>query len=291
MKTVARYASMVKFSHTIFALPFAMIGFVYGVVWSGGGFEWLLLVKVLLAMVFARNMAMGFNRWLDRRTDALNPRTSGREIPAKIISPRSALLFVATNLLLFGLTALWINKLAFYLSPVVILILLGYSYTKRFTSWCHIVLGCALAIAPAGAFIAVTGTITLVPVLISALVLTWVAGFDIIYSLQDMDFDRKNGLHSIPARFGIKTSLIISIVLHLVSIYLAYLIGVYIDGGIYYRIGFALFTMMLIYQHITARPANIERAGANFGLINGITSICYAVFTIIDILSSAKNLL
>lgn len=284
MKTVARYASMVKFSHTIFALPFAMIGYVYGIVWSGTGFEWLLLVKVLLAMVFARNMAMGFNRWLDRDIDAKNPRTAGREIPAKLISIRNAGIFVIVNLVLFELTALWINSLAFYLSPIVLVVLLGYSFTKRFTAWSHMVLGCALAIAPTGAFIAVTGTVALVPLLISTLVFTWVSGFDIIYSLQDIEFDRQNGLHSIPARFGVKGSLAISVVLHLISIYGVYLIGVYLHAGKYYWIGAAVFASVLIYQHVMARPSNIERIGANFGITNGIASICYAVFAIIDIL-------
>lgn len=284
MKTVARYASMVKFSHTIFALPFAMAGYTYGVVWSGDGFEWLLLVKVLLAMVFARNMAMGFNRWLDRDIDARNPRTAGREIPARVIPAGHALAFVIVNLVMFELTTLWINSLAFYLSPIVLVVLLGYSYTKRFTAWSHLVLGCALAIAPTGAFIAVTGAVALVPVLISALVFTWVSGFDIIYSLQDMEFDRENGLHSVPARFGVRGSLAISIVLHAVSIYAVYLAGIYMYGGTYYLIGAAVFALTLVYQHIMARPSRIERIGAGFTLTNGVASICYAAFAIVDML-------
>lgn len=202
LATVSRYASLVKFSHTIFALPFALVGYVYALQSNGLPFEWPVLVKVLLAMVLARNTAMGFNRWADRRIDAQNPRTSGREIPSGTISARNALWFVVLNAVLFVLVAWWINPLALALSPVALLVLTGYSLTKRFTAWCHIVLGVALGIAPIGAYVAVTGQLAVFPILLCGLVITWCGGFDIVYALQDVEFDRKHGLHSVPGPLG-----------------------------------------------------------------------------------------
>lgn len=284
MKTIARYASLVKFSHTIFALPFAMIGFVYGVVSLGGGFDILLLVKVLAAMIAARNMAMGFNRWIDRDIDARNERTAMREIPRGAVSPRNALWFVIFNAVIFVAVAWWINPLALYLSPVAIVVLLGYSYTKRFTSLCHLVLGLALAIAPVGAYIAVTGAVSAIPVWISVVVLTWVSGFDIIYALQDITFDRQNGLHSIPACLGIGGSLAVSIFLHLLSIGAVIIIGEHMDAGVWYWAGTCLFVAVLIYQHIKARPSRLAEIGADFGVVNGIASVGYAACFIVDML-------
>lgn len=182
---------------------------------NGLPFEWPVLVKVLLAMVLARNTAMGFNRWADRRIDAQNPRTSGREIPSGTISARNALWFVVLNAVLFVLVAWWINPLALALSPVALLVLTGYSLTKRFTAWCHIVLGVALGIAPIGAYVAVTGQLAVFPILLCGLVITWCGGFDIVYALQDVEFDRKHGLHSVPARWGVRGGIAISIALHL----------------------------------------------------------------------------
>ncbi len=179
---VSRYASLVKFSHTVFAMPFALLSYVYALVSTAVPFDWLLLVKILLCMVFARNAAMGFNRWADRDIDAKNPRTAGREIPAGKITPRAALAFVIGNCVAFVAAAAWINCLALWLSPVALAVLLGYSLTKRFTAWSHVVLGLALAIAPVGAYIAVTGSVALFPVLLAVAVLTWTAGFDILYS-------------------------------------------------------------------------------------------------------------
>lgn len=283
MKTIARYTSLVKFSHTIFAMPFALIAYFYALASTDAPFEWLLLVKVVLAMVLARNTAMGFNRYADRRIDALNERTRKREIPAGKISPSQALIFVIVNAVLFMLTALTINKLAFFLSPVALIVLIGYSYTKRFTAWCHVVLGVALGIAPVGAYIAVTGTIAVIPILLAGLVITWVSGFDILYALQDIDFDREHGLHSVPARWGVKPSLVISLLLHLVTLYAVYLIGMYLPGGALYWGGAALFFGLLAFQHFCITPARIDRVGATFGLVNGLASVCYALFTIIDL--------
>lgn len=250
-QTVSRYASMVKFSHTIFAMPFALVGYAYALQTTDAEFSLLLLVKVLLAMVFARNTAMGFNRYADRRIDALNPRTRNREIPAGVITPRRALIFVIVNAALFLAVALWINRLAFFLSPAALLVLIGYSFTKRFTAWCHIVLGVALGIAPVGAYIAVTGEIAVFPVLLTGLVITWCGGFDVIYALQDVEFDRSHSLHSIPARFGVRGGILISILLHLISVYAVVVAGLYYGGGTLYWIGAGLFVGLLIFQHLS----------------------------------------
>ena len=214
MNPISKYAHLVRFSHTIFAMPFALTSFVYALRDIGFGAEnsapvwWLsLLVKVVLCMVFARNVAMGFNRWADRRIDAENPRTADREIPAGRISARAALWFVIINAALFIAAAASINSLTAALSPVALIVIMSYSYCKRFTSLSHLVLGLSLAIAPVGAYIAVTGRFALAPCVLALLVLTWCGGFDIIYALQDRDFDRAHGLHSIPARFSVSTAL------------------------------------------------------------------------------------
>lgn len=284
MNVVSRYASLVKFTHTIFAMPFALLSYVYALTSTDTPFEWLLLVKILFCMVFARNAAMGFNRWADRDIDSQNPRTAGREIPAGKISPRAAITFVVVNCLLFVATAAWINLLALSLSPVALLVLLGYSYTKRFTNWSHLVLGLSLAIAPVGAYIAVTGQIVLFPLLLAATVLTWTGGFDILYSLQDSSFDRANNLHSIPARFSAAQSTAISIALHLISAAGVTLIGFLYDFGLLYWIGASLFVALLIMQHILYRPSKIERIGATFGLVNGLASVTYALLAIVALL-------
>ena len=276
MGIVAKYASLVKFSHTVFALPFALVGYVYAMRSTGMPFEWLLLVEVMMCMVFARNAAMGFNRWADRDIDAANPRTASREIPSGVIKPGSALWFVAINVALFVATTAFINRLTLILSPVALLVLLGYSYTKRFTAWSHIVLGMALAIAPVGAYIAVTGTIAIAPVVLSALVLTWVAGFDIIYAQVDADHDRTHGLHSVPARFPGWRGLAISIALHLVTVYAVAMFGLYTSRGTLYWIGAGVFVALLALQHTSRRLA--------FDWVNGAASIAFATFAIIDLL-------
>lgn len=282
MNTVARYASMVKFTHTIFAMPFALIGYVYALQSQQIDFQLLLLLKILLCMVLARNTAMGFNRWADRRIDAANPRTANREIPSGAISARAAALFVAANAIGFVAVTAFINPLALALSPVALIVIMGYSLTKRFTSWSHIVLGVSLAIAPVGAYIAVTGTIaSMIPIILAGLVITWVGGFDILYSLQDAEFDRRNNLHSIPSRFSARTSVGISVALHCVTLYCVALIGLLtpLNGTIYW-IGSAVFAVLLIMQHAIYTPSRIDRIGATFGLVNGAASVVYAIATI-----------
>ncbi|MDR1340792.1 MAG: putative 4-hydroxybenzoate polyprenyltransferase, partial [Prevotellaceae bacterium] len=260
LRKVKHFFSLVKFSHTVFAMPFALTGFFWA--WHEADiseFPWKTLLLVLLCMVFARNSAMGFNRYIDREYDGKNRRTRDREIPAGIISPGTALAFVIVNGALFCLTTVFINSLAFCLSFVALAVVLGYSYTKRFTSLCHFVLGAGLAIAPAGAYIALTGEFALIPVLLSALVLFWVGGFDILYALPDCDFDRENRLHSIPVTVGRKNAMILSIAVHAVSILISLLIGVLAGRGFFYWTGCAVFAGMLIYQHAIVSPTNLKR--------------------------------
>lgn len=285
MGKILKYFSLVKFSHTIFAMPFALIGYVWALVGIGAPFEWLLLVKILFCMVFARNTAMGFNRWADRRIDAENPRTADREIPSGAVSPRAALWFVIVNAALFVATTAFINRLALILSPVAMFVLLGYSYTKRFTAWSHIVLGFALSIAPVGAYIAVTGTIALAPLVLAAMVVTWVAGFDIIYAQQDAEFDRAHGLHSIPARFPGWRGLSISILLHAVTVYTIVVFGLFTSRGTLYWIGAGIFIALLVLQHCLVSPTRTKNIGIAFGTVNGLASVIYAVFTIADLLA------
>ncbi len=283
--TVAKYLSLVKFSHTIFAMPFALAGYVYALEYSGVGFHWALLVQVLLCMVFARNAAMGFNRWADRKIDAENPRTAAREIPSGAITATAAAWFTASNAAGFLIVAVTINRLTLFLAPVALFILLGYSYTKRFTAWSHIVLGTALAIAPVGAYIAVTGGIAMVPMLLGVIVLTWVSGFDILYSLQDAAHDREHGLHSVPARFGPSTAVCISIIIHVITVYGVYVLGKFVYAGWMYWTGSGVFIALLVLQHIVFLPSRTHRIAASFGLINGCSSIIFAAFAIADMLT------
>lgn len=281
MSRILSYFSMVKFSHTVFALPFALVGFFYGVV-SVGEMDWRLLVAVLLCMVFARNAAMGFNRYVDRRYDAANVRTAAREIPRGVISPTSALIFVIINALLFIATTWLINPLTLYLSPVALAVILGYSLTKRFTSLCHLILGLGLAIAPTGAYIAVTGQFAPVPILLSILVLTWVSGFDIIYALQDEEFDRGAGLYSIPTALGARGALMVSIGLHVVTTAAVIWIGLLLYSALYW-VGAAAFVGLLVYQHTIVSASDLSRVGLAFGTTNGVASFVFALITIISL--------
>lgn len=282
---IAKYLRLVKFSHTIFAMPFALMSFAYALWSSEAKFSWWLLLQVVLCMVFARNVAMGFNRWADHKIDAENPRTASREIPAGQISPRKAMIFVVINAVLFIATASTINLLTATLSPVALAVIMFYSYCKRFTSLAHLVLGLSLAIAPAGAYIAVTGTLTFAPCLLSLVVLTWTGGFDIIYALQDAEFDRKRGLHSIPSHFSVATSLYISIALHCVSVVALVLFAWhYLPQGWLLWCGVGLFTAILIAEHILVTPTKQRSIGIAFGTLNGLASMTLATFVIANIL-------
>ena len=280
-QTLRRYASFVKFPHTVFAMPFALTAWFYAV--RTAGFDGWLLAKVLLCMVFARNAAMGFNRWADRDIDAVNPRTAGREIPRGTIAPKNALGFVVVNALLFIAAAVWINPLCGMLSPVALAVILGYSLTKRFSWLCHLFLGLSLAIAPAGAYIAVTGTLAWVPVVLSALVFTWSSGFDVIYSLQDLEFDREHGINSMPAHLGAQGSLAVSAGLHLLTAVLALWLSFAFGNGLLTRIGTGLFIALLAYQHVIVGPGRLYCVNLAFGTLNGIASVVYAAFVILGL--------
>ncbi|NLJ44467.1 MAG: UbiA family prenyltransferase [Bacteroidales bacterium] len=276
------YFSLVKFSHTVFAMPFALIGFSLAVAKNESDFSIRLLLLVVLCMIFARNAAMGFNRLADRRFDSLNPRTQKREIPSGKIGTGYAAVFVIVNALLFVITTAFINNLTLILSPVALAVILGYSLTKRFTSLCHFILGLGLSLAPIGAYISVTGRFDLLPLLYSFMVLTWSAGFDIIYALQDDEFDRDNDLHSIPSSSGRKKALAISTVLHLLTFSLIIIAGIHGHGNILYWTGAALFSALLIWQHLIVAPDDLSRVTVAFQTTNGIASVLFAAFVILD---------
>ena len=277
------YLSLIKFSHTIFAMPFALIGFFLAS--KQDNFEWITFLYVVLCMIFARSAAMAFNRYIDRDIDKSNPRTAAvREIPNGSIKANSALIFVIINSLLFIGTTFHINTICFYLSPIALLVILGYSYTKRFTAVCHLILGLGLSLAPIGAYLAVSGEFNIIPLFFSASVLFWVSGFDIIYSLQDEEFDKEHKLHSIPVLLGKKISLTLSKVLHFLVIIILAQIPNYGGFGKLYWIGFSIFSALLIYQHTLVKHNDLSKINLAFFTTNGIASIIFGVFVIADLL-------
>ncbi len=281
LKKIILYLRMIKFSHTIFALPFALIGFFLA--YKQEHPSWIYFLLVLLAMIFARSAAMAFNRYADRYFDKLNARTASREIPSGKISEKNALIFTFFSAAGFIITTYFMNRLVFLLSPVALFIVLGYSYTKRFTSLSHIILGVGLALAPIGAYLSVIPRFAILPILFSFVVLFWVAGFDIIYSLQDYYFDKKIGLKSIPAAVGKKNALIISLILHIISAALVIIIGIYFDFHWLYWIGAGIFIFLLFYQHLIVKEDDLSRVNIAFGTTNGIASVIFATFVIMDI--------
>jgi len=282
--TIVSYFSLVRFSHTVFAMPFALIGFALAVSQEQYESSFRLFLLILLCMVFARNAAMGFNRFADRYYDSVNPRTNQREIPAGRIGSGSAAVFVIINAILFIVAAGFINRLTLFLSPVALLIILGYSLTKRITSLCHFILGLGLGLAPTGAYISVTGRFSLLPVIYSIIVLTWSSGFDIIYALQDDEFDREHNLHSLPSSAGRKRALIISGVLHFFTFILVFAAGMIGNGGLLFWTGASVFTALLIYQHAIVKTDDLSRVNLAFGTTNGIASILLAAFVIFDMI-------
>ena len=280
-----KYLSLIKFSHTIFAMPFALIGFFLAS--QQYNFEWITLLYVVLCMVFARSAAMAFNRYIDRDIDIANERTAQiREIPNGTITAKNALLFVVINAMLFVLTTYFINSLCFALSPIALLTILGYSYTKRFTVLCHLVLGLGLSLAPIGAYLAVSGIFDIIPILFSCVVLFWVSGFDIIYSLQDEEFDKTQKLHSIPVLLGKKNALNLAKFLHFVTILLLSQIGNYSEFGKFYWIGFSIFSALLIYQHTLVKHNDLNKVNLAFFTTNGIASVIFGAFVIIELLTN-----
>lgn len=278
-------------------MPFALLGFFIGVfqlnnnnqngwavIQSYFTSNYAVFIFVILCMVFARSAAMAFNRYLDREFDAQNPRTAIREIPIGIISANSALRFTLLNSILFAGSAYMINITCFLLSPIALLVILGYSYTKRFTSLCHLVLGIGLSLAPAGAFIAVTETINTAVLFLSFAVIGWVAGFDIIYSLQDDQFDASQGLFSIPSRLGRKQALLVSRILHVATALLVVAAGLQFNFHLVYFIGAILFIGLLIFQQSLVKVNDLSKVNIAFMTANGIASIVFSIFAIADLI-------
>src|ERR1700739_296155 len=281
-KKINQYLSLIKFSHTVFAMPFAMIGFLLAYkhehYFNGKTFAYM-----ILCMVFARSAAMAFNRYIDRKFDALNPRTKNREVPAGVINPTSALLLTIICAAAFITTTWFINSICFYLSPIALAVILGYSYTKRFTPLCHLILGVGLSLAPIGAYLTLTGHFSLLPILLSFVVFTWSGGFDIIYALPDAEFDKAHNLYSIPAWLGIKRALKFSEAVHIITAVLLIAVGLRGHFGFLYWMGASCFIGLLVYQHRLVKPNDLSKVNLAFGTVNGIGSLVFSVFTIADI--------
>lgn len=285
-RNVSSYAKMVRLSHTIFGLPFtlasALFAHQFDVARGGDGLTWLRLTLIVVAFTAARTAAMGFNRIVDRRIDAKNPRTAQREIPAGTISLAAAWTMTLLSTAAFVGAAAALGRLTLLLSPLCLVVIFGYSLFKRFSWLAHLVLGLALSLAPGGAWVAVTGDLTgwEVPTLLMGAVATWVAGFDVLYSLQDRDFDRSQGLHSIPVRFGVVGSLVISGLAHLATVGL--LVAVHLVAGLgpFHAAGVALIAVILAYEHWIVRPSDLSRIDKAFFDLNGYVSLAYAAAVI-----------
>ena len=280
------YLSLIKFSHTIFALPFALIGFTLAVSKPEHAFTWDKLLFVLLCMIFARSAAMAFNRYIDKDVDTVNPRTAEiREIPNGTIKVGSALRFVIVNCILFMVASYLLNPLCFFLSPIALLVILGYSYTKRFTALCHLVLGLGLALSPIGAYLAVTAKFEALPLLFSGIVLFWVSGFDIIYALQDENFDKQFNLHSIPVLLGKNNALHFSRFMHIITTAIILFIGMnYFTTSTLFWIAASLFIGLLINQHRLVKPDDLSKVNLAFFTNNGIASVIFGVLIILELL-------
>jgi 4-hydroxybenzoate polyprenyltransferase len=275
------FLEMIKFPHTVFALPFAFTGAVLA---AGGLPPGQRIFWIAAAMVGARTAAMGLNRLIDAEIDAKNPRTSGRAIPAGLLGKGTAAIFVAVSIVLFVYSAYKLNPLCLYLSPVVLIFLAGYSYCKRFTSMSHFVLGLCLAAAPVGAWIAVTGTLAAPAVVLGLGVLFWVAGFDILYALQDVEFDRSAGLHSIPARLGVARSLLAARLFHLVMPIMLVVLYLMLNLGPVFLAGVLVAGALLLHEHRLLRGGDLTRLDAAFFNVNGYISTAIFVFTLVDVL-------
>jgi 4-hydroxybenzoate polyprenyltransferase len=291
---ISDFAGLIRFSHTVFALPFAMASLVLA--WPKHPVTLRALTWILVAMVGARSAAMGFNRLADRRFDALNPRTQGWELPLGTVKVTEAVLLTAAMSLLFVFAAYELSWLCFLLSPLALAIVFFYSLTKRFTWASHLFLGLALAIAPLGAWLAVAGAAVSVgelatPLLLGFAVLFWLAGFDIIYSLQDREFDHKQGLHSIPVRFGVTGALRLSSCFHLVTIVFLALVGVTAALGFIYWLGFAAVAVVLIWEHRIVTAHDLSRIDRAFFDYNAYVSLAYLLATLADtMLNSATGI-
>ena len=273
---------MIKFEHTIFALPFALTSMMLA---ANGMPKLSVLGWILLAMVGARSSAMAFNRIADLRLDKLNPRTAKRALPKGILTVAEVWAFTVVAAGLFVFAAWSLNPLAFALSPVALVVIMGYSYTKRYTNLSHLVLGLALGIAPVGAWIAVTGRLEIAPMILSAAVIFWTAGFDIIYALQDLDFDKRMGLYSIPKTLGPAKGLLISRAFHALTAALLVAFGVFLHLGIAYYVGVGFAGVLLFYEQSLVKPNDFSKADVAFFNLNGFVSIGFFLFALIDLIA------
>jgi 4-hydroxybenzoate polyprenyltransferase len=279
-EVVRHVGSLVRFSHTIFALPFALAAVVLALPFAE--FTWLKLGLIVLCIAAARTAAMAFNRLVDRDIDAENPRTKDREIPRGVLSVAFVrTLVIASSIVFFGAAAM-LGRLPLLLSPLALGLALGYSYVKRFSSLCHLVLGAAIAFAPGGAWIGIGAEVTLAPWLLVLAVATWVGGFDILYSLQDEHFDRDAGLHSIPARLGTVGSLWVSGLLHVVTVGALVAVGVSLSRGSAYYAGCALIAAILAYEHALVTPNDLSKIDKAFFDLNGYVSVGFFLCVLAD---------
>jgi 4-hydroxybenzoate polyprenyltransferase len=282
ISVVSTYARMVKFSHTVFALPFALAS--TAIAARGHSITAAQVVAILVAMVGARTAAMGFNRIVDRRIDAQNPRTASREIPTGKVPLAAAVALTALSAAVFVVAAASLGWLCLLLSPVVLALVLGYSFTKRFTWMCHLFLGFAIGVAPAGAWIAVRGTLGAPAVWLVAAVTTWIGGFDILYALSDREFDRSAGIYSIPARFGVPAALAISAFLHVGTAAALVAAGLSAGLGTIYFIGVAAVVTIFVYEHAIVRPSDLSRLNVAFFNLNGYVSLVYFAAALAQVL-------
>jgi 4-hydroxybenzoate polyprenyltransferase len=283
VSAVATFGRMVKFSHSVFALPFALAA--AAIAARGHGITVGRLLAIVVAMVGARTAAMGFNRIADRHIDARNPRTAGRELPAGKVSLASAVALTVASAALFVGAAAWLGPLCLELSPVALALVLGYSYTKRFTWLCHLFLGAAIAAGPGGAWIAVRGDIAAPALWLMLAVATWIGGFDILYALADRDFDRSAGLHSIPARFGVRGALAVSALLHLVTVAALLMLARAGGLGVVYLVGVALIAGILVWEHTIVKADDLSRLDMAFFNLNGYVSVAFFLATLADVLT------
>ncbi len=280
MKSFFTFLKMIKLEHSLFALPFAFVGMFLA---ANGMPSWNVILWVVVAMVGARSAAMGLNRYADAEIDARNPRTASREIPAGNISKTATIFYIILSLAVYFLAAVMLNKLTAILSPIPILIFILYAYAKRFTNFCHIILGIALGLAPVCAWIAVTGTVNLPPFILGGAIILWVAGFDILYAIQDIEYDRKEGLHSIPAVFGVSGSLIIARLLHFAAFFLFILLMAFTNLGYIYLAGVLISGALMAYEHSLVSKDDLSKLNMAFFNMNAYISITIMIFSIIDI--------
>ena len=281
MKDFITYFKMIKFEHSVFALPFALMAMVLA---ANGLPNSHTILWIVIAMVSARTVAMGTNRYVDRFIDAANPRTKNRDLPKGNISANKTLAYTITFTVIYFFSAYMLNRLTLILSPIPIILFVLYSYSKRYTAFCHLLLGISLGLAPIGAWIAVTGSITIVPIIISLAVIFWVAGFDMLYAIQDMDFDRENNLFSIPALIGVRVTLILSKISHIIT--LIFLVSLFFNSslGYIYISGLIIISAFMAYEHSLLSKEDLSKLNIAFFNINAYISVTLGLFTIADIL-------